>query len=96
MVAGLLLFFVLVNCVLTAFMIGRWRGVREEIKLMDESLASLGALLADAGNSDTVPVSPSPVAGVDAGMVADAKTVLASASPEELAQARALLESLGL
>lgn len=96
MVAGLLLFFVLVNCVLTAFMIGRWRGVREEIKLMDESLASLGALLADAGKSDSVPVSPSPVAGVDANMVDDAKSVLASASPEELAQARALLESLGL
>lgn len=95
MVAGLLLFFVLVNCVLTAFMIGRWRGVREEIKLMDEALAALRAALADAGNSDVDSVPPSPVA-VDASMVSDAKSVLASASPEELAQARALLESLGL
>ena len=94
-IAALLLVVVIVDTVLTAFMVGRWRGVREEIKLMTDALTSLGAMLADAGKSDSV-TPTSPFAGADADIVSSAKDVLASATPEDLAQARAVLESLGL
>lgn len=103
MVAGILLFVVLVDCVLSAYLLARVRGYRAEVEIMiDNNKAMSEALLAaaaalDGTNASSVIPTPSSTAAVaDSELVSDAKNVLASATPEELAQARAVLESLGL
>lgn len=99
MVAGILLFVVLVDCVLTWYLLARVKGYRGEVALMEDNNKAMADALraaAAAMAGDARPVTL-PSAGVpDADLVKDAKDVLANASPEELAQARQLLESLGL
>lgn len=104
MVAGILLFVVLVDCVMTWFLLARVKGYRKEVEIMtDNNVAMADALRAAAaalsGGSAAPAVLPavSPTAGVsDSELLNDARDVLANASPEDLAQARALLDSLGL
>lgn len=105
MFAGFLLFVVLVDCVLTWFLLARVKGYRREVEIMtDNNRAMSEALLAaaaalDGSNASASAVLPavSPTSGVtDSELLQDAKGVLASASPEDIAQARAILDSLGL
>lgn len=104
MVAGILLFVVLVDCVMTWFLLARVKGYRREVEIMTDNNAAMAdalraAAAALSGGSAAPAVLPSvsPTAGVsDSELLNDARDVLANASPEDLAQARALLDSLGL
>lgn len=104
MVAGILLAVVLVDCIITWFLLARVKGYRAEVEIMTnnnqamaDALRSAAAALSAGGAQPVQLPSVSPTTGVsDAELAVQAKGILENATPEELAQARAVLEQLGL
>lgn len=101
MFAGILLLVVFVDCIVTWFLLARVKGYRSEVEVMEENNKAMADALRAAAVAMGGAPSPAVLPAVASDMendalLEDAKGVIANASPEDIAHARAILDQLGL
>lgn len=93
MLAGVLLFFILISIVASVWAVTRTRSLVREVNFMQKSFENLGQVVREVSNVD-VPEVALPV--VEDSTVKAASEVLVNASEDDVAAARELLRKMGI
>lgn len=93
MLAGVLLFFILISIVASVWAVTRTRSLVREVNIMQRSFENLGQVVREVANVD-VPEVALPV--VEDATVKAASDVLVNASEDDVAAARELLRKMGI
>lgn len=93
MLAGVLLFFILISIVASVWAVTRTRSLVREVNIMQTSFENLGQVVREVAHVD-VPVVELPV--VQDSTVKAASEVLMNASDDDVAAARELLRKMGI